>query len=157
MRPKTDVTCKQVRSELYIKHIVALLSILVVAGIAGFLLLKFVTPAHYFGWYPVIPAYFILFCTLLAVIMRRSHRRNVPRKTQIIFFVVHNIMFLLAIFGLLLYHSLIGEKTMEFGITAMFFYLVYKVSEFWLYKDFEKKVREICDEQQRLENRQRCD
>lgn len=127
--------------ESHIKLVVTLISTLAVAGIAGFLFLRYAIPQHYFQWYPAIPAYFILLCLILSFSMERLNRRN-PDHVVAVFFGTRVVMMLFIIAGLLLYYRFVGENMLEFGVMMLVFFVIYRVTEISMYYNFEKKARE---------------
>lgn len=129
--------------KLHIRLIAPLAAVLLAAGAAGFFLLKFVMPQHYFAWYPVVPAVFIALCLLASACMGYFNRRN-PGKEAAVLLAVHGATTLLLITGLLLYFRLVGLHSGAFGITVFVFFVIYRVTEIWLYSNFERERKEAA-------------
>ncbi len=131
---------RETKKKLHIKMISSLLATLAIAGVAGFLLLRFGMPQHYFVWYPAIPAYFILLCIILSAFMA-YYNIHKPGNILMAFFAVRSVKMLLTVGGLFLYYYYVGEKMPEFGITTFVFFMIHRMAEIFLYKSFEKKIK----------------
>lgn len=128
------------KQEAHIKLIVSLVTTLVVAGVAGFLLLRFAAPQHYFAWYPAIPAYFILLCLILSFSMEWLNKRH-PDQLVAVFFALRAVKLVLLLAGLLLYYHFVGTNMIEFSVTTLVFFVIYRVTEIRMYCGFEKKAK----------------
>lgn len=137
----------KMKREFHIKLVVTLIATLAVAGVAGFLFLKFAIPQHYFQWYPVIPACFILLCLILSFSMERLNRRN-PDQVVAVFFGIRIVKMLVLIAGLLVYYRFVGQNMLEFGVTVLVFFVIYRVTEISMYCNFEKKDKEEQSEEE---------
>lgn len=127
----------------HIKSIAPLVAILTAAGVAGFFLLNYALPLHYFAWYPVIPAGFVALCLLSSAFMGWFDRLK-PGREAAVLLAAHGVTMLLLAAGLLLYFLLVGQQAVAFGMTVFIFFVIYRTAEIWLYFNFEKKRKEAA-------------
>jgi hypothetical protein len=127
----------------YIGMIVPMLVTMAVAGVAGWLLLRYALPQYYFPLYPAIPAYFMVLGLVMSIIMWYYSKQLSGRKIVNVYMMMRGVKLLLTLGGILLYYIVIKEQMMEFGLTVAIFYLVYLFVETYLYYRFEKRSKQI--------------
>lgn len=128
--------------KLRTRMIVTLIVILILAGIAGWLLLRFAIPQYYFRWYPAIPLYFIVLSIVMAVEMRHQSKRR-PAKILTVLMIMRVIKLLLTIGTLLLYYWLVDEQMVAVALTMLAFYFLHLFVETYLFYRFEKQTKQI--------------
>lgn len=101
---------------------VALLTVLV-GGIGGWVYYS-VFPHHYFGGYPLIPAFFLVFGVFM-INMVESCRYRMPGRM------------LASIIVMLVYCVAVREEAKEFLLTFIANYLIYLTYDSWFFFTFE--------------------
>jgi len=126
----------------HIRFILPLLSLIIIAGLVGWIILYVVFPAYYFRWYPLIPAYFILLGIIMSIAMARYSKFE-PKKILSAYMLLRAIKLVLTTGGVLLYYWLVGENITAMVLTTLIFYFLYLYIETHIFYRFEKMNRQI--------------
>ncbi|MCL2097805.1 MAG: hypothetical protein FWH23_03490 [Bacteroidales bacterium] len=126
----------------YLPLILSLLATVVIAGLAGWIVLYWIFPAYYFRWYPLIPAYFILLGLFMSIGMYH-YSRHKAQKILTAYMLSRAIKIVLTLGSVLLYYWLAGENITEMVITTLIFYFLYLFVEIAIFYRFEKMTRQI--------------
>ena len=102
---------------------VALLTVLV-GGIGGWVYYS-VFPHHYFGGYPLIPAFFLVFGVFM------------PGRMLQIYLLMRVMRMLASIIVMLVYCVAVREEAKEFLLTFIANYLIYLTYDSWFFFTFE--------------------
>lgn len=117
-----------------------LLIVYVAFGIIVGLILYYLLPQHYFGWYPVIPSYYSIIAVFLYGSLLHFREKN-PTKMIQAYMMMRGIKLLVTILCVLLYNLYIDEKDEEFTIVISLFYFFYLVIETYFYVKFELSAK----------------
>ena len=110
---------------------VALLTVLV-GGIGGWVYYS-VFPHHYFGGYPLIPAFFLVFGVFMINMVESCRYRMPGRMLQI--YLLMRVMRMLIV--MLVYCVAVREEAKEFLLTFIANYLIYLTYDSWFFFTFE--------------------
>ena len=113
---------------------VALLTVLV-GGIGGWVYYS-VFPHHYFGGYPLIPAFFLVFGVFM-INMVESCRYRMPGRMLQIYLLMRVMRMLASIIVMLVYCVAVREEAKEFLLTFIANYLIYLTYDSWFFFTFE--------------------
>ena len=113
---------------------VALLTVLV-GGIGGWVYYS-VFPHHYFGGYPLIPVFFLVF-GMFMINMIESCRYRMPGRMLQIYLLMRVMRMLASIIVMLVYCVAVREEAKEFLLTFIANYLIYLTYDSWFFFTFE--------------------
>lgn len=121
--------------------LLALFTLLV--GVAGGLVYFHFFPHHYFGGYPLIPAFFFVLgvCTIQ---MTEMCRRHAPARMMWMYLVVRLLRMLAAFMMMLGYCLVVRHEIRAFLMTFIANYLIYLTFDSWFYFTFEinRKIKD---------------
>lgn len=112
----------------------ALLTILI-GGIGGYVYFNFF-PHHYFGGYPIIPAFFFIF-GIFTISMTEMCRKHMPQRILQIYLLMKVMRMLFSIIVMVAYCMVVREETKAFLLTFILNYLIYLIYDSWFYFTFE--------------------
>ena len=127
---------------------VALLTVLV-GGIGGWVYYS-VFPHHYFGGYPLIPAFFLVFGVFM-INMVESCRYRMPGRMLQIYLLMRVMRMLASIIVMLVYCVAVREEAKEFLLTFIANYLIYLTYDSWFFFTFEMN-RKLKKKKRQLRN-----
>ena len=121
--------------------LLALFTLLV--GVAGGLVYFHFFPHHYFGGYPLIPAFFFVLgvCTIQ---MTEMCRRHAPARMMWMYLVVRLLRMLAAFMMMLGYCLVVRHEIRAFLMAFIANYLIYLTFDSWFYFTFEinRKIKD---------------
>ena len=124
----------------YLLH-TELLTVLI--GIVGGWAYFSINPHHYFGGYPLIPAFFFVLgvCTIQ---MTEMCRRHAPARMMWMYLVVRLLRMLAAFMMMLGYCLVVRHEIRAFLMTFIANYLIYLTFDSWFYFTFEinRKIKD---------------
>jgi hypothetical protein len=126
----------------YIGMIVPLLVTMAVASVAGWLLLGYAMPQHYFPLYPVIPIYFMVLGLVMSILIWRWRKLD-GKKIVNAYMAMRGVKMALTLAGIGIYFVLEDEWQVEFALTTAVFYLIYLFVETLVLYRFEKIKKQI--------------
>lgn len=121
--------------------VVVLPSSIALLGLAVYAVLYWGFPRYYFGWYPLVPSFFILLSFAMSLWLIRYEQRN-PQKMATAYLLLRGVKLLLAMALLFLYYVLIGKDMAAMVLSLFLFYIVYLLTETWLFYLFIKRRRQ---------------
>ncbi len=129
---------EKLRQQLYILHVLVLL----ISGWLGWYVLKAYFPYYVFGWYPIIPFFFLVFGIISINTLGKKNSGN-PSRSVNLFMLLRLAKYVLSFTLLLVYYFVNGKDNFKtFALTfAMFYFLYLGVETFSFYKT-EKKLKE---------------
>lgn len=127
--------------------IVVMIAVLLVMGVAGWAVLRYLLPQYWFEAYPCIPLTFMIFSVIIVLLSKRWEKGvRIGRTTQQR--VAINLMgakmgkLLLSAILIMLYVYLGGEQVKPFLLTFAIFYTAFLVMDTLLFVSFTKKYNE---------------
>ena len=127
------------------KAAVALMvSVLLVMGVAGWAILRWVLPRYWFSAYPLIPVVFMVFAVIIVLLTARWEKgvasgRTTQQRIAVNFMGAKMGKLLLSLILILLYHYMWGEQAGSFMMVFAIFYMVCLVMETLVFLSFTKK------------------
>lgn len=124
------------------KHFLMLLTgIMLTAGIVVYVAIRQFFPAHYFGWYPAIPAFFYAFGWYSIFTFEHCRRTNV-RKMLSVYIGMKVVKMLISMVIIFFYLLFVRIHKTDFTITFFLFYLfsiLYETLYFYWYEHNKMK------------------
>lgn len=122
-----------------------MVSTMLIMGAAGWALLRWVFPGHYFDAYPLIPLTFIIFAVIIVLLNLRWERRMASGRTtqQRMIINLSGVKLgklVLSATLLLLYWKLWKEHINEFFVVFLIFYVVFLVLESRVFMSYTKNM-----------------
>lgn len=126
------------------RNYLSLLALLTLSvGVAGGLVYFHFFPHHYFGGYPLIPAFFFVLglCTIHMTEMCRCHA---PARMMWMYLAVRLLRMLAASMMMLVYCLAVRQEIRAFLMTFIANYLIYLTFDSWFYFTFEinRKIKD---------------
>ncbi len=128
---------EKLRRQLLILHTL----ILIVTGWVGWYALKAYLPDYVFGWYPVIPFFFLIFGFFSINTLGKKNLEN-PRKSVNTFMILRLAKYILSFTLLLVYYFVNGKENFKvFALTFAIFYFLYLGLETFSFYKTEKELK----------------
>jgi len=118
--------------------LIYLVSITVIAGIAGAWIFHQYLPDSYFQAYPFIPIYFLLFGILYMNMMVSAHRKS-SQKYTMTYVSARMMKLIISVLLVIIYGVVVKDKEKEFVLTFISFYLLYLIFETWFFFSCQRK------------------
>jgi hypothetical protein len=131
---------KRVKRNLMVSLITTLTTITVV-GITTGLALYYLFPTHWFQWYPIIPAYFIVL-GIITSMGATQYAQQTVKKFISSFFLMRGIKIALTLCFIFVYKWLVNENMKEAVLVTLAFYMLHLFIETTLFYCFEKNTKQ---------------
>ncbi len=128
---------EKLRQQLFILHVL----ILIITGWVGWYVQKAYFTDYAFGWYPVIPSFFLIFGLFSINTLGKKDPKN-PRKSVNTFMLLRLAKYLLSFILLLVYYFANGKEHFKvFALTFAIFYFLYLGLETFSFYRTEKELK----------------
>ena len=125
--------------KLKIKLFFLVTGVYAVIALVSWIVLKWLTPPQYFGWYPAISIFYLVMGLILTYLLDRA-RKTYPDKLLNVFMLTKTVKFFLTILFLFLYVFYHPADKMQFSISLMCNYIIYSFLEMYIYFLYNKKI-----------------
>jgi hypothetical protein len=115
--------------------------IMVVLGWGGWFLLKKFAPEISVGWYPYLPATFLVLGLLLTTVLEKVDKTN-QRKLVNIYMLLKMSKLAVVLAFILAYYVLVKANMRLFLLVFAVYYLLYLLLEFYAFYITEKKIKQ---------------